>query len=108
MSTDELTFTTPNFFEQVARDRWPAGSEALDAFLQLSREDVFAVVERALRGSPRGRTWEGLQHVLEQKGYERVADLGLPAAVAWARHLGVVPPTTELPAPAPTGRAGRR
>ena len=66
--------------------------EALGAFLELDPEDVNAIAKWALRRSPRGRTWQGLQHLMEDKGYGRVREMGEAAAVVWARHLGVVEP----------------
>lgn len=93
MRADYLTFDSPRLFEQVAHDEWPPGAGALELFLELDREDVQAIVKRTLRSSPRGRTWQGLEHVMEQKGYRRVRELGADAAAVWARHLGVVPRT---------------
>jgi len=73
----------------VGHESWPPGDEGLKAFLDLDTEDVGAIVKWTLRRSPRGRTWQGLHHVMEQKGYRHVRELGDEAAVAWARHLGV-------------------
>ena len=80
---------SPGFFALVGQGSWPAGEEALDVFLGLSREDVQAIVKWTLKRSPRGRTWQGLSHLMEQKGYSHVRDMGEEAAVSWARHLGV-------------------
>jgi hypothetical protein len=80
---------SPNFFSLVAQGSWPPGEEALDVFYDLQSEDVQAIVKWTLRRSPRGRTWEGLQRLMEQKGYTHVRDLGEEAAAAWARHLGI-------------------
>ena len=93
ISADYLTLDSPRFFELVAHEDWPQTGDALRIFLQLEPEDVRAIVKRTLRTSPRGRTWQGLEHVMEQKGYRQVSDLGADAATAWARHLGVIAPT---------------
>ena len=58
-------------------------------FLDLDGEDVQAIAKWTLTRSPRGRTWQGLLHLMEHKGYGQVRDMGEEAAVAWARHLGV-------------------
>jgi len=84
---------SPNFFNLVAQGSWPPGEEALDTFFNLHSEDVQAITKRSLRRSPRGRTWEGLFHLMEHKGYARVREMGEDAAVAWARHLGVTDQT---------------
>jgi hypothetical protein len=80
---------SPGFFNGVAHGSWPPDYEAMHVFLDLDREDVRAIVKWTLKRSPRGRTWQGLHHLMEQKGYARVRDMGEDAAVAWARHLGV-------------------
>ena len=85
-------FNSPDFFKLVAQGSWPPGDEALDVFFDLDSEDVQAIVKWTLRRSPRGRTWEGLHHLMEHKGYTQVRQLGQEAAVAWARHLGVTDP----------------
>ncbi|HKD93872.1 MAG TPA: hypothetical protein VKB43_04090 [Gaiellaceae bacterium] len=86
MATD---LNSPGFFTLVAQGAWPPGEEALDTFFNLRSEDVQAITKWSLRRSPRGRTWQGLFHLMEQKGYGQVRDMGQEAAVAWARHLGV-------------------
>jgi hypothetical protein len=95
----------PRFFDSAANARWPEGPEALDTFLQLTRDDVDEIVDRALKNNPRGRTWEGLLHVLDRDGYGRVRDLGVPVATVWARHLGVIPMTARKPESAVAKRA---
>jgi hypothetical protein len=80
---------SPGFFKLVAQGSWPTGEEPLAIFLDLGSEDVRAIARWTLTRSPRGRTWEGLHHLMEQKGYTRVRQLGEEAAVSWARHLGV-------------------
>jgi hypothetical protein len=80
---------SPGFFTLVAQGSWPPGEEALDTFFNLHSEDVQAITKWSLRRSPRGRTWEGLFHLMEHKGYTHVREMGEEAAVAWARHLGV-------------------
>jgi hypothetical protein len=91
---------SPGFFNLVGQDAWPPGDEALHVFLDLDSDDVLAIVKSTLRRSPRGRTWQGLHHLMEHKGYQRVRDMGEEAAVSWARHLGVT-------AQAGTADAGR-
>ena len=83
---------SPEFFRLVAQGSWLPGEEALDIFFDLDSEDVQAIVKWTLTRSPRGRTWEGLHHLMEHKGYTHVRQLGEEAAVAWARHLGVTAP----------------
>jgi hypothetical protein len=73
----------------VAQDAWPAGDDALHVFFDLDSDDVLAIVNSTLKRSPRGRTWQGLHHLMEHKGYARVREMGEEAAVSWARHLGV-------------------
>jgi len=80
---------SPGFFTLVAQGSWPPGDEALNTFFNLHSEDVQAITKASLRRSPRGRTWEGLFHLMEHKGYAHVREMGEEAAVAWARHLGV-------------------
>jgi hypothetical protein len=62
---------------------------SLDVFLTLSRADVEALAKRSLRHVPEGSTWLGLSKVMQRQSLSVVGDLGLPAASAWARHLGV-------------------
>jgi len=80
---------SPTFFTLVAQGSWPTGEEGLDTFFNLHSEDVQAISKWSLRRSPRGRTWVGLLHLMEHKGYVHVREMGEEAAVAWARHLGV-------------------
>jgi len=87
---------SPEFFRLVAQGSWIRGEAALDVFFDLDSEDVQAIVKWTLRRSPRGRTWQGLHHVMEQKGYTHVRQLGEDAAVAWARHLGVTGAVEEI------------
>lgn len=86
MATD---LNSPGFFKLVAEGSWPPGEEALGVFLDLDSEDVQAIVKWTLKRSPRGRTWQGLWHLMDHKGYGQVREMGEEAAVAWARHLGV-------------------
>lgn len=80
---------SPGFFKLVAQGSWPPGGEALAIFLDLDSEDVHAIVRWTRKRSPRGRTWQGLERLMEHKGYGHVREMGEEAAVAWARHLGV-------------------
>jgi len=80
---------SPGFFKLVAEGSWPPGEEALAVFFDLDSEDVRAITKWTLKRSPRGRTWQGLFHLMDHKGYAHVRDMGAEAAVAWARHLGV-------------------
>lgn len=82
-------FNSSGFFNLVAQDAWPPGDDALHVFLELDSDDVLAIVKCTLKRSPRGRTWQGLHHLMEHKGYVRVREMGEDAAVSWARHLGV-------------------
>jgi hypothetical protein len=86
-------YNSPGFFKLVAQGSWPPGEEALHVFLDLNIEDVQAITKWTLTRSPRGRTWQGLFHLMDQKGYTRVREMGEDAAVAWARHLGVTEQT---------------
>jgi hypothetical protein len=83
---------SPEFFKLIAQGSWPPGEDALGVFLDLDNEDVQAIVKLTLKRSPRGRTWQGLLHLMDHKGYRQVRDMGEEAAVAWARHLGVADP----------------
>ena len=92
-----VDFNSPSFFRLVSRGSWPTGDEALDVFFALDRDDVDAIVKVALKTSPRGRTWAGLQHLMDEKRLTRVREMGEPAALVWARHLGVVDPAGDEP-----------
>jgi hypothetical protein len=80
---------SPGFFKHVAEDSWPPGDEALQVFFDLESADVLAIAKWTFRRSPRGRTWQGLHRLMDQKGYSHVREMGEDAAASWARHLGV-------------------
>lgn len=80
---------SPGFFKLVGQGSWPPGDEGLDTFFALHSEDVQAITKWSLTRSPKGRTWQGLFHLMQDKGYVHVREMGEEAAVAWARHLGV-------------------
>jgi hypothetical protein len=79
----EIRAAIPTPFDEVT---------SLDAFLALSRTDVESLAKRSLRHVPEGSTWLGLSKVMQRQDFSVVSDLGMAAACAWARHLGV--PTT--------------
>src|SRR5262245_24083944 len=58
-------------------------------FLALTRLDVELIVQRTIRASPVGKTWTGLQRIMEREGCHNVYELGVPAATVWAKHLGL-------------------
>jgi hypothetical protein len=80
---------SPGFFKLVGQGSWPPGDEGLDTFFALHSEDVQAITKWSLTRSPKGRTWQGLFHLMQDKGYVHVREMGEEAATAWARHLGV-------------------
>jgi len=90
METGE-TPGSSTFFDRMSAGRWPSEHEALAEFMTLTRDDVEVVVHRTMRSSPVGRTWFGLQHTMDRKGYKNVRELGVSAATAWAVSLGVIP-----------------
>jgi hypothetical protein len=61
----------------------------LGRFLDLTAQEVEheAILTRS---SPAvARTWESLGNLMRRDGYGVVRELGIPAANAWASHLGV-------------------
>jgi len=67
------------------------GADALERFLALTSWEVEREADRQARRSPAGTTWLSLSKLMQRNGYRIVAELGLPAAISWGMHLGVLP-----------------
>jgi hypothetical protein len=65
--------------------------EAVGRFLALTSWEIEREANRQARRSPSGTTWLSLSSLMQRHGYRIVADLGVPAAISWGVHLGVLP-----------------
>src|SRR5262245_27147725 len=83
------------------------GAEALNRFLSLSSWEIEQQANRRARTSPDGTTWLSLSKLMQRNGYRIVGELGLPAAISWGVHLGVLP-STARPAPPVHDEGGSR
>jgi hypothetical protein len=64
--------------------------EAFTRFLAQTYEDVEVEGRRQLSRTREGVTWLGLANLMSKQGYKVVSELEIPAALSWARHLGVI------------------
>ena len=64
--------------------------EALTAFLTMSAWDVEAAAVGARGRHAAGTTWWSLANLMRREGFKAVRDLGVPAAISWANHLGIL------------------
>jgi hypothetical protein len=76
----------PDLARQVPVDQM----DALKGFLSLSKWEVEAEALRSLSRTSTGTTWMGLSTLMQRRGYTTVEALGTPAAIVWARHLGII------------------
>jgi hypothetical protein len=64
--------------------------EAFTRFLALTFAEVEVEGTRQLSRTREGVTWLGLANLMAKQGYKVVSELEIPAALSWARHLGVI------------------
>ena len=69
----------------------PDEAERWTGFLSLTSWEVEHEANRQARRSPAGTTWLSLSKLMQKRGYLIVGELGVPAAISWGIHLGVLP-----------------
>ena len=65
-------------------------ADAVGRFLRLTSWEIEQEANRLARRSPEGTTWLSLSKLMQRGGYRIVGELGMPAAISWGVHLGVI------------------